>query len=117
MKASELRAGNWIERSGKQYQISPLGIFCCGNEHTPILLTEEWLVKFGFTKRSNFGVYDNIWDLKGFMVSLGEYINIHVDWAYDGDSGYHSIRCYEELDVHVLQNLYFALMGEDLTFK
>ena len=51
------------------------------------------------------------------MVSLGEYVNIHVDWAYDGDSGYHSIRCYEELDVHVLQNLYFALMGEDLTFK
>lgn len=82
----------------------------------PIPLTEEWLLKFGFEKIENFGVYSNIFGLNGFMVSLADYTNIHVDWADDG-VGFHSIRCYEELFVNQLQNLYFALTGEELKLK
>jgi len=83
-------------------------------EIEPIPLTEEWLLKFGFEKIKDFNVYINVWGLKGFMVSLGEYINIHVDWADDGADNYHSIVVYEELYVHTLQNLYFALTNEEL---
>lgn len=88
-----------------------------GWEIEPIPLTEEWLLKFGFEKRKDFDVYTNVWELKGFMVSLSEYINIHLDWADDGTDSYHSIVGYEKLSVHTLQNLYFALVGEELTFK
>jgi hypothetical protein len=80
----------------------------------PIRVTEEWLVKFGFEKRENFAEYTDIWQFKGFMVSLGDYINIHVDWADEEGYGYHSLACYEELFVHTLQNIHFALILNEL---
>lgn len=139
MKANELRLGNYInvpntkqcpfridafEHCDEKFikvaqevkingtEVHPLTWY--GKDLEPIPLTEEWLLKFGFEKIEDFGVYSNIWHFKGFMVSLGNYINVHVDWADDG-VGFHSIRCYEELFIHQLQNLYFALIGEELT--
>jgi hypothetical protein len=82
--------------------------------YKPIRVTEEWLIKFGFEKRENFAEYTDIWQFKGFMVSLGDYINIHVDWADEEGYGYHSLACYEELFVHTLQNIHFALTLNEL---
>jgi hypothetical protein len=127
MKSSELRIGNLVDlgnRIAKVIEIAHLGCVVVDLEETQdtiedyertkgIPLTEEWLLKFGFEKIEDFGVYSNIWHFKGVMVSLGNYINVHVDWADDG-VGFHSIRCYEELFIHQLQNLYFALTGEEL---
>ena len=77
-------------------------------------VTEQWLLKFGFKKVEDFDCYHNVYQLKGFKVSLDDYINVFVDWVEEGDS----VRCYEELHVHTLQNLYFELMSkEELTFK
>jgi len=75
----------------------------------PIPLTEEWLLKFGFEKQ------------------IADDINYHFDWWEKGefnegfvwqhDKGF----CFNfgyghDLDyVHTLQNLYFALTGEELT--
>lgn len=141
MKANELRIGNYVnvpnpkqcpfridafEYCSEKFikvaqevkingkEVHPLTWY--GKDLEPIPLTEEWLLKFGFEKIEDFGVYSNIWHFKGVMVSLRNYINVHVDWADDG-VGFHSIRCYEELFIHQLQNLYFALTGEELKLK
>jgi hypothetical protein len=82
----------------------------------PIPLTEEWLIKFGFDKRESsvcdafyIGInpitkdwlFDIVW-LKNMM-----------DYSYEGfpfyRNGHHKIQY-----VHQLQNLYFALTGEEL---
>ena len=67
----------------------------------PIPLTEEWLLKFGLLKTKNsvlMGGYELIYDDKNNMY------NVFV---------YHGIFCTIKY-VHQLQNLYFALTGEEL---
>lgn len=101
MKASELRIGNYIENTDSQmasYMVVNADVIK-QNEHTmyasfePIQLTEEWLLKFGY----QIGMF--------WILSTGEFrINI---------SGIH----YDIQYVHQLQNLYFALTGEELTLK
>lgn len=133
MTSNELRIGNLARDKVSKTELKVVGLtennvvsyvidrskfpLANGWAIEPLPLNEEHLLKFGFEKIKDFDVYTNVWELKGFMVSLGEYINIHVDWADDGTDNYHSIVCYEELHVHTLQNLYFALVGEELTFK
>lgn len=75
----------------------------------PIPLTEEWLLKFGFEK-SNVYCFGNrkliIESLMGDRHSCRYRINLNE-----------SIWISELHYVHQLQNLYFALTGEELTFK
>lgn len=82
------------------------------NDIYGIPLQKERLINFGFTKREDFDVFTNVWERKGFIVSLGDYTNIHID----GVDEENSIKCYEELYAHELQNLYFALIGEELVW-
>lgn len=106
MKANELRLGNLIDRQDyicKVTKIEEGGIITEPLEYKgerfveqrvePIPLTEEWLVKFGFKKGS-----------KGWFKTLS---NNHKFNFY----------MYKNLcsNVHQLQNLYFALTGEELT--
>lgn len=69
----------------------------------PIPLTEEWLVKFGFNNKGNKYTIDNsriICHLKiDIKVSGSKYRLNHIK------------------NVHQLQNLYFALTGEELTIE
>lgn len=127
MKASELRIGNYIyvpqrksveqiggiEENGrfilKHYVSSFSGIFCA----EPIPLTEEWLVKFGFEYDENedwfvldaeSGVsFSHI--LEGTTLYFGRLESVWVDVLQ------------EIKYVHQLQNLYFALTGEELTLQ
>ena len=77
--------------------------------YKPIPLTEEWLVKFGFSKSfftiSNFfkkDIYLNI-DNKGkWTFNLAEGIGVYLT---------------DIKHVHQLQNLYFALTNEELKLK
>ena len=87
----------------------------------PVETSPELLKRFGFVPGKSFDDYSNIFYLGGFMVSLDDYINVFVDWADDGkdeygEDTYHSIACYEELHLHTLQNLYFALTFKELEF-
>lgn len=95
MMANELRIGNWV-MGNEPFQINGIQIALQesrqkGGFNTgwqPIPLTEEWVVRFGF-KQSNLvgGIYtDANLDVK---VHLPKY-------------------------VHQLQNLYFALTGQEL---
>ncbi len=120
MKPQDLRIGNYIqdfEDKPYYFQIESIennngdywvtyrdgSISCIVDALEPIPLTEEWLLKFGFEK-----------------------IQFHIPDKYDNgklrikkdERGFWIIACYNFIlitSVHQLQNLYFALTGEELT--
>ena len=102
MKANELKIGNIVSIFGiEQHIITELKdtIYVDLN---PIPLTEEWLLKFGFEKKIG-------WD------DLIYHVKNNVD-LYEFLSGYEYYDFHIK-HVHQLQNLYFALTGEELKIK
>jgi hypothetical protein len=85
---------------GNDYQVRPIGI-------KPIPLTEEWLLKFGLHSKHNY------------FKSLGVHLEGGLCVCYFADNEYgHSKEDEIVLKyVHQLQNLYFALTGEELQIK
>ncbi len=105
MKANELRIGNWfIEKDEvKQFDGDFYHLLGCD----PIPLNTNWLLKLGFEYNDNIGLYQK----DGFDVDIEDgvychfYLNEYGDW-------------YKDIEyVHQLQNLYFALTGEELTYN
>ena len=123
MTANELRIGNWfIEKDEvKQFDGDFYHLLGC----TPIPLTTNWLEKFGFEKNK-----DKRW-MRGksrYAIFYFEYYATGEDncmWRieyHDTDYGRNEYKdCNQWGDVikyvHQLQNLYFALTGEELTIK
>lgn len=110
MKATELRIGNLIfdNISEEPIIVDWVTIKVCYLEddvYEPILLTEEWLIKFGF---ETDGI--TFWKSKA---DIGHFKDC---FAYI-PCGLASQRRTEIKYVHQLQNLYFALTGEELTIK
>lgn len=123
MKANELRIGNYIELrcldegfshckelvewSVEKYNFTHSKDLYYGNddwEYRPIPLTEEWLLKFGFNVYGSYSFKGAI--LNSFSLEKQE----DFDWEYD--------RCLKTIKyVHQLQNLYFALTGEELKLR
>lgn len=127
MKAEDLRLNNWVNYKGKEYQVSAIQgdntirLWCDDSTHenasdgtigcyyikqiTPIPLTEEWLVKFGFEKQ--------------MFEPCNTYSKnrILIDWRVVGNRFEEYFYKTEVKYVHQLQNLYFALTGEELTIK
>ena len=98
MKATELRIGNWVQRMTHAGYIKDQVHLGRENENTgfeieqhdyfePISLTEKWLIKFG------------VEDLDLFIH------DVKTDWSAPCDY------------VHQLQNIYFALTGEELQIQ
>ena len=123
MKAHELRIGNlvnyqtaegdilvaridwqdlkWISKDEKGFNIA----------HSAIPLTEEWLLKFGFEE------YEFEDEIFGYVLNDFGYVNefqfrIRIFIDFEGILIQKPIKF-----VHQLQNLYFALTGEELTIK
>jgi len=115
MKAKDLRIGNYVNMDGYPAEVFKItkAFIGCGrfrqknfDEIEPIPLTEEWLIKFGFNKEHN-----EEWEC-----------NIPVFYLWYNES----FKCFQISPnsnfpttllikyVHQLQNLYFALTGEDL---
>jgi hypothetical protein len=129
MKANELRIGSIVKSlvNDEDFSIveeighrASLGYYVSlNNQHSgvwlehkerdlilPIPLTEEWLLKFGF-EHNRAGIWGNNYTLNAVSIQLkGNDIYMFVP---------HS-RC-EIKYVHQLQNLYFAVTGEELTMK
>jgi hypothetical protein len=114
MEAKELRIGNWVY-TGKLVvkSYSPSGL--CNlmrniededSDITPIPLTEEWLLKFGFKKGT---IENDNWAFTVFFYDIWRVI-------YKEKKGYGSADVYLEnfWSVHQLQNLYFALTNKEL---
>jgi hypothetical protein len=106
MKATELRVGNYFQ----WIKIASMGIgvdvITKDNHYTyedfkePIPLTEEWLLKFGF-EYSDLNGDSGLWKIPPFQI-YGKYNQFIYDYRLDVNY------------VHSLQNLYYALTGEEL---
>ena len=117
MKSNELRIGNWVEQPNdgvtrvtaifNDLQIKTetgyIDKYC-----RPIPLTEEWLLKFGFEKLTEKG--------NGFKSTSYTYTGkVALIVHFDGDRlSVNFWQGTEKKYVHQLQNLYFALTGEEL---
>lgn len=99
MKANELRIGNWIEAYFQHIRVSQTTFTKQIEDFKPIPLTKEWLIRFGFEEYGN-----------GWHNGLIWYVN---NKCWFGKSPIIENIKY----VHQLQNLYFALTGEELTIK
>lgn len=106
----ELRLGNLIDKYGKPIKVD-LGIWTKINNgsviYKPIELTEEWLLKFGFEKK-----WDNIPGVGTFYFYQHILLNHRITEQFTMPIAGVKIK-----SVHQLQNLTFALTGEDLTIK
>tara|TARA_R110001592_G_C13189769_1_gene752260 strand:- start:4365 stop:4826 length:462 start_codon:yes stop_codon:yes gene_type:complete len=84
------------------------------NEVIPIPLTEEWLIRLGFEKsKGNFSIDFNLGYLEleyHVIMDLWEFNIVNVGDAWDEPV---SMPLKSPQHVHQLQNLYFALTGED----
>lgn len=133
MKANELRLGNIVEVKTIDYSkgiksiwevikidaedFQILSDFNDDPDYRPVKLTEDWLLRAGFRKQIN----------KGF-VTFHNYVcmtDFYLRESFKGGYYFGFIingRHYEFNDatnyeyVHQLQNLYFSLTGEELTF-
>lgn len=122
MKAKELRIGNWVNgmfntNDGlieKPFQISHIVISEIAegvSDYTPIPLTEEWLVKFGFVKDHSYDdVYFDINVVNRWLTINDNQFHISDDRLSVVDDEYWTDIYY----VHQLQNLYFALTNKEL---
>jgi hypothetical protein len=103
MKANELRIGNivFLKSKNKEYEITlgyEIDEGCESEDFEPILLTEEWLERFGFEEV----------DKKLFIHQL-------LPLSIKKSIGFYMTNVTNEINsVHQLQNLYFALTGEEL---
>jgi hypothetical protein len=107
MKNTEIRIGNIINRNGLIVAVDEQTFWDMKKnpeQYNPIPLTEEWLLNFGFIKNStSWTNWQKPTGVKEIRVS------IHNKYLfYNG-------RMIEF--IHQLQNLYFALTGEELTTK
>lgn len=127
MKPEELRIGNYVniflnDVDHNTIQIKIDDLYYIGQKngvYEPIPLTEEWLLKFGFSSEGYKKGYIGIDHKAGGMITdfvltypniIGEhqksFIWEHSNWKYN-TLNY----------VHELQNLFFVLTGQELTIK
>lgn len=120
MNAKDLRIGNLVQedvsglsRNGivnliKNYRVSiklPFSNLAIDTKNLkPIELTEEILEKLGF-KNENINYVKN-------NVTIYFYDCWHFD--YEDERGFNNVRLTGFWKVHQLQNLYFAITGEEL---
>ena len=130
--ANELRIGNFILNSNGKIEIVEtlryglINSYDIGDEETcgedcynPIPLTEEWLVKMGFEidRTGDLSIMINSAVTHLFFNKVKDFfypmILVEAEFSGLGSNcvGLNSIQY-----VHQLQNLYFALTGEELIF-
>lgn len=114
IQPTELRIGNCFADLGKYYKATSRDLDNYDRQtgmtpYNPIPLTEEWLMKVGFVKintsSDQFGVFE--YHHAGTMF-MGRWCNGLFHWnGLDIKLPY----------LHQLQNLYFALTGEELKIE
>lgn len=129
LKGTELRIGNWISYRGEKDLVvvsiqAPWGsvqteryigsgIYVGSDDlrdYEPILITEEWLLRFGFEKDKKGYWFSSAIISKGLIFSaiqIRELMSIRIT----GPFGLVSVKIKY---VHQLQNIYHALTNEDL---
>ncbi len=114
MRKEELRIGNWVDLKHEKYEYESFQFdFDMGLKMEyikPIPLTEDWLLKFGFDLINNEYHQSRNHDLKlHWTVNKNKMIPEFNEKRF--------VTGYDFKYVHQLQNLYFALTGEELICK
>ena len=140
IKANELRLGNLVLFNGKQKKITPNDItyqeYWLNRKGTntnkpeetiqPIPLTEDWLLKFGFELNESIEEDDDNFHYKALWLSIPNKYTFEMSKFIGDDNRVREDEKNIELGdnplphikhVHQLQNLYFALTGEELTIN
>ena len=122
MNTIELRIGNLVQYAndervfvnliGKTLEITAADILSIYNDNIqvePILLTEEWLIKFGFKRvqEDKYGCHYENQECWVYLSHGGFDVEVITD-----DERFNLLRTYKY--VHQLQNLYFAITGKEL---
>ena len=114
MKANELMIGNYVKDPyGKEIRL--VSVDADASMLTPIQLTEEWLLEFGFEKENALPdiVFPDGVNLRDTVLVDRYHYRINDFIVNDGFYS-HAV---EIKYIHHLQNLYKALTGEELTLK
>ena len=129
MKANELRVGNWVIFSGSgKGCITKEDFSFYGLEQItfPIKLAKEWLINLGFERESDEDIesYEEAYNEEAQDILWFKGNVVLMQSKHDGTFSYPirmrhgNPREYKSaivvLYVHQLQNLYFALDGEEL---
>lgn len=120
MKATEIRIGNLVKYMGREQPVTSEIIRECelNNATTwPIPLTEERLIEMGFTK-NDYSATGTQYDEPFYKIELeakGWLINWDSTFGWFIHPKTSRYNVIPVKSVHQLQNLYFALTGEELT--
>lgn len=125
MDVRELRIGNYVD--GIKYINSEMVVSSIGYQSMPgednlylinsypaygfkpIPLTEEWLLRFGFTGNKGYMRKDNDYSMHFEYVNDGWECNVCFGSYCEDSESLEHIKY-----VHQLQNLYYALTGKEL---
>lgn len=116
MKANELRIGNYLKRLDDSiFTVSVDDLVWLIEHHSsflkpkPILLTEQWLIKFGLEPQP----LDWFKNKEGFTVSIYE-DEVRM-WVLNNGKPINLI--FQKMNVHTFQNLIFLHTGIELQIK
>lgn len=84
--------------------------------HEPIPITEEILLKCGFEKEEVYGCPHVVFYFRGKLMDLT--LDFKLSTSHSRDYGSQSVNGSQVFKyVHQLQNIYFALTGQELEIK
>lgn len=117
VKVEELRSGNWINsvNAGEAFALPTTELFYIADNpegYEPIPLTEEWLVKFGWGKSDEHEFANNI---NPHFVFIFDTHFKRLRLEVDNNEASLDVPMPQIQHVHQLQNLYYALTGQELT--
>lgn len=132
MKPEDLRIKNLFEYDGKIFKVKEIRNYIIVGDRgkgdveftikeiKPIELTEEWLLKMGFERHDNgsvsaqfsYGLNPVTHDYLIYLIWIKDSNN----WKIEGKPFYLNGH-FEIKTVNQLQNLFFALTGQELTIK
>lgn len=124
MESRELRIGNKILLgstvvdvieiwdNGLRVTNSCTGCGYTYDQFSPIILTEKWFEKFGFEEVAHFVGHDEFI----YMYKLGDFVYVNAEQIGVGVDDDKRILIDTKIEyVHQLQNLYFCLVGDELS--
>lgn len=114
MEATELRLGNWINDDCQICQVEYIAAHDNWENVNPISISEEWLLKFGFEKQDEKNFKKEYYRIKiDIIIEHEDDVRVGIS---DGTGDLY-LKYADYKYIHQLQNLHFALTGEELAFK
>ena len=136
IKANELRIGNYVYHKFDELEFNIVQGFDFENVYLqnitfdyveyqdiqPIPLTEEWLLNMGFASLGYTCILTGFKETFPYSIKISDKESIDVEFDFSiclvrNEDDFISIGNILYNSVHKLQNLYFALTGEELTIK